>query len=63
LRQSIASSKQAICDAEIATTPSVACGQMKRPRSSRLGSVDKFLNRKIGFGGFPIGGLLCRESR
>ena len=36
LRQSIASSRHAICDAVIATTPSVADGQMKRPRSSRF---------------------------
>jgi len=36
LRQSIPSSMHAICDAEIATTPSVADGQTKRLRSSRL---------------------------
>lgn len=36
LRQSIPSSMHAICEADIATTPSLTNGQMKRPRSSRL---------------------------
>jgi len=35
-RQSIPSSMQAICEAEIETTPSLAEGQMNFPRSSRL---------------------------